>query len=363
MSDLNVIEIIVQSPPVPQLVEIGIPGQQGPSGPVSVSVGTTTTLSAGSNATVANGGTTGALVLNFGIPAGAKGDKGNDGDPGETGPEGPPNSLSIGTVSGGETAAASITGTAPSQTLNLVLPKGEKGDTGSQGLKGDTGDAGPANSLSIGTVEDGETAGASITGDAPSQTLNLTLPKGEKGDTGDAGPAGSDGVGVPAGGSTGQALVKTSTDDYDTEWSDVATGFTQVGSAISLSGSSVTITDLPQDADELLFVFSGASSSTSANASMYVSNDNGSTWSSFSYVFVASLSASDAADGAVSFRRYAEDSGSLSGKIANISGSLAASSAIAEQVVVTHHTGGCNAVKIAVSTGSFDAGTVTVFKR
>lgn len=41
-----------------------------------------------------------------------------------------------------------------------------------------TGDPGPANSLSIGTVEQGSAA-ASITGDAPTQTLNLVLPKGD----------------------------------------------------------------------------------------------------------------------------------------------------------------------------------------
>ena len=40
----------------------------------------------------------------------------------EGGKAGPPNSLSIGTVETGETASATITGIAPSQTLNLVLP-------------------------------------------------------------------------------------------------------------------------------------------------------------------------------------------------------------------------------------------------
>lgn len=51
---------------------------------------------------------------------------------------GPANVLTIGTVTQG-TAAATITGTAPAQVLNLVLPKG---DTGAQGPKGDTGAAG-----------------------------------------------------------------------------------------------------------------------------------------------------------------------------------------------------------------------------
>lgn len=55
---------------------------------------------------------------------------------------------------------------------------------GSSGTKGDTGAPGPANTLSIGTVTGGETAAATITGTAPNQTLNLTLPKGDKGDTG-----------------------------------------------------------------------------------------------------------------------------------------------------------------------------------
>ncbi len=46
---------------------------------------------------------------------------------------------------------------------------------------------GPANTLSIGTVTDGEQASASIIGDAPNQQLNLVLPKGEKGEKGDPG--------------------------------------------------------------------------------------------------------------------------------------------------------------------------------
>lgn len=48
---------------------------------------------------------------------------------GPAGPPGPANSLSIGTVVSGATASATITGTAPSQTLNLVLPKGDNAPT------------------------------------------------------------------------------------------------------------------------------------------------------------------------------------------------------------------------------------------
>lgn len=52
------------------------------------------------------------------------------------------------------------------------------------GPKGDKGDEGPANTLSIGTVTKGDDADASITGAAPSQILNLVLPKGDQGEPG-----------------------------------------------------------------------------------------------------------------------------------------------------------------------------------
>lgn len=68
--------------------------------------------------------------------------------------------------------------------------QGEQGIQGIQGVAGNDGAVGPANTLSIGTVEGGEVAIATITGDAPNQTLNLTLPKGDKGDTGSAGADG-----------------------------------------------------------------------------------------------------------------------------------------------------------------------------
>jgi hypothetical protein len=55
------------------------------------------------------------------------------GPPGGPGPAGPPNTLTIGTVQGGDTADAEITGSAPNQELNLTLPKGNRGDAGSNG--------------------------------------------------------------------------------------------------------------------------------------------------------------------------------------------------------------------------------------
>jgi len=75
-------------------------------------------------------------------------------------------------------------------------PQGEQGIQGIQGETGATGPAGPANNLSIGTVTSGSTADATITGTTPNQTLNLVLPKG---DTGPAGAKGDPGSGCPIG--------------------------------------------------------------------------------------------------------------------------------------------------------------------
>ena len=89
---------------------------------------------------------------------------------GPTGPTGPSNNLSIGSVSTGTSAGASISGTSPNQNLNLVLPIGP---TGPQGALGPTGPQG-------------------ITGPTGSQGIQGVVgPTGPQGDTGPTGPQGS----------------------------------------------------------------------------------------------------------------------------------------------------------------------------
>lgn len=61
-------------------------------------------------------------------------------------------------------------------------PQGERGEKGAKGDKGDTGEAGlqgipgPANNLTIGSVSTGEVADATLTGGTPHQSLNLVIP-------------------------------------------------------------------------------------------------------------------------------------------------------------------------------------------
>lgn len=147
---------------------------------------------------------------------------GEPGPMGPPGPEGPP----------GPTGAQG--------PIGLTGPAGATGPQGIQGpigLTGPTGPAGPANSLAIGTVTGGGSAAATITGAAPNQTLNLTLPQGATGPTGPSGydtaPIGSvisyTGTTVPSSWAlaNGQTLTAASYPDaYDFASAQVAAGNT-----------------------------------------------------------------------------------------------------------------------------------------
>jgi len=207
----------------------------------TIEAGTVTTIDATQTATVTNVGTAYAAKFNFSLPRGLTGVAGpanslsigsvstgataavsiTGSSPSQslsfvlqTGPAGPATSLSIGSVSTGATAAVSITGSAPSQSLSFVLPQGPAGTPNSLSIGSVTsgttaavsisgsapsqslsfvlqpGPAGPANSLSIGSVSTGTTAAVSISGTAPSQSISFVLPQGPRGERGDAGPAG-----------------------------------------------------------------------------------------------------------------------------------------------------------------------------
>lgn len=129
-------------------------------------------------------------------------------------------------------------GTKSSWTFNV---------SGEIGPQGPTGATGPANSLSIGTVTTGSTgapAEATITGTAPTQTLNLTLPKGDTGATGATGPQG------PAGEvSTAQLTeaVRTQAEIMVIALSDEVTALTTgTGKVAFRAPFAMTLTEIPR---------------------------------------------------------------------------------------------------------------------
>ena len=83
--------------------ETGAQGETGPQGPAAtVTVGTTTTGAAGSQASVNNSGTSSAAVLNFTIP---KGDKGATGETGAPGADGITPTVTVTEITGGHNVA------------------------------------------------------------------------------------------------------------------------------------------------------------------------------------------------------------------------------------------------------------------
>ena len=164
-------------------VIIGPTGPTGPAGPATITIGTTTTGEAGTDATVINSGTAENVILDFTIPAGATGPAGADGAIGATGPTGP---------AGADGAIGPTGPTGPAGADGAIGATGPTGPAGADGAIGATGPTGPAGAdgetptITIGTVTTGAPgtdAEATITGTAPNFVLNLTIPQGPTGPT------------------------------------------------------------------------------------------------------------------------------------------------------------------------------------
>jgi hypothetical protein len=95
-----------------------VPGPTGPAG--TISVASTTTLAAGSAASVTNTGTSTAATLNFGIPQGTQGIQGIQGPAGETFPTQSGNTGKFLSTNGTSTSWATVSTTAYSNGTNTA---------------------------------------------------------------------------------------------------------------------------------------------------------------------------------------------------------------------------------------------------
>jgi len=199
--------------------DVNLDGAVGPKGDSgTVSVGSTTTGAAGSQAAVTNTGTPSAAVLNFTVPAGTAG---------------APATITVGsttTGAAGSSANVSNSGTSQNAIINFTIPrgdqgvqgiqgiqglkgdqgiqgiqgvkgdqgiqgiKGDKGDQGIQGIQGIKGDTGNAATISAGTTTTGDpgtNASVSNSGSSSAATFNFTIPRGATGAQGAQGNAGA----------------------------------------------------------------------------------------------------------------------------------------------------------------------------
>jgi hypothetical protein len=146
------------------------PGPQGATGPTgaaaTISVGTVTTVPAGTAATITNGGSAGAAIFNFQIPAGPTGAAGTAGAQGTPGLRGSytftgianPTAQNPAQKNGLDTYLNVTTGdyfqyNSSTEIWGLVGNiKGPAGETGTQGLVGPTGATGPAGETAVQNV-------------------------------------------------------------------------------------------------------------------------------------------------------------------------------------------------------------------
>jgi hypothetical protein len=132
----------------------------GGGGDITITVGTTTTGSPGTPASVTNSGTSTDLILDFTIPAGSTGATGSSGSgsgaTGATGASGTAATVDVGTTTtGAPGSSASVTnsGSTSAAVFNFTIPRGDVGATGASGSVGATGASGsPGASGSNGAV-------------------------------------------------------------------------------------------------------------------------------------------------------------------------------------------------------------------
>lgn len=216
--DSDVAEVTNSGSETDAIFDFGLPrGEQGAA--ASIRVGTVTS---GANASVYNTGTSEEAVFNFVLPKGDQGDPGTGltlldtyatyeeliaahptgqrgqayfvGDStegvvylwsatesawvnvgelkGQKGDQGDAATITVGTVTEGNTMAVENVGTSTEAVFNFTLVKGDKGDQGNAGT------------IAIGTVTSGTTPSVTNVGTPTQAILNFVIPKGDKGDKG-----------------------------------------------------------------------------------------------------------------------------------------------------------------------------------
>lgn len=378
-------------------------GETGDVGPApSLDIGTVTTVPNGNAADATVEGSDGNYTLNLTIPAG---------------PDGPPPSLAIGDVESGETADAEITGGDGEYELNLVLPIGpppvmlpgtvtavDHGDplvmtlaeTGpgeyTLDIEVPAGPVGPAGPMNPAVYDPGNKAadafdmanmvestsnkiltsaertklagvatGANVVATAVLGTDNVLVRSDGTGrnvqasnvtldDTGNLGVAGT----LDLGHATDTTIARDAAGKVSVEGSRVLTAL-KAGSPITLTSSSVDITNL--NCENLDLYIDDLAVSSNGNINIQVSTNNGSSWTTAAQIAGSSASTGNAYDGIFKL------TGLRSGKCVALGHTLSLSglptSTATVRVVAIAVAGPINAVRLTPSAGNFSGGTVT----
>ena len=222
VNDVTTVEITTAGPQG----ATGPQGIQGPDGSATVSIGTTTTGNAGTDASVSNTGTGTAAVLNFTIPRGATGATGATGPQGPQGIQGP----------AGNDGSDGATGATGSQG-----PQGIQGPAGNDGSDGSDATVNATNVNAAGAVmnSDLDGKGELLVGDGSGDPTALSV--GTNGYVLKANSSTATGLEWSAAGSGGEAnqnaFSNVAVSGQDTVAADSATDTLNIA-----AGSNVTIT-------------------------------------------------------------------------------------------------------------------------
>lgn len=205
-------------------------GQQGPPGEAAtVTIGTTTTGAAGTNASVTNSGDEHNAIFNFTIPRG------------NTGATGSAATVAVGTTStlpAGSSATVTNSGTSSAAVFNFGIPKGDTGATGS------------AATVAVGTTSTlpaGSSATVTNSGSSSAAVFNFGIPTGAQGPAGQNGQNGQDGQDGQDGYSPSATVTQTST------------------------GATITITD--KDGTTTANIYNGSGGSYTAGQNIDITAD------------------------------------------------------------------------------------------
>lgn len=121
----------------------GIQGEPGVAGvdgaAATITVGSVQTVASDYPATVINSGTSSVAVLDFEIPRGIQGQTGETGPAGRDGVDGQAATISVGTTTtgaAGTNASVVNAGTSSAAVLNFTIPRGDTGASGPEGPAG-----------------------------------------------------------------------------------------------------------------------------------------------------------------------------------------------------------------------------------
>lgn len=159
----------------------------------------------------------------------------------------------------------------------------------------------------------------------------------------------SGGVFVRVGGSTQQLAL--------------AGDWVQIDSKASTSGSNVDFAPITQTYSGLLLVLLGVSTSSGSNPtlSVKVSGDGGSTFSTTGHSCSLGMAAADVLYGAIQIPGYRKDAGMMDGIAVNLGSDQSMGTASNINPTAWRLADGIDGLRVALSTGSFDAGTIILY--